>query len=137
MPQLDFTIIFPQIFWLCSLFSIFYFSLTFYLLPKFLTALKLRKFILEENSKKSILQSSTLIESQLKSKKNLNQKLEVLLLNFEKMNYSLKKTSEITNSKLVDSKLITSTTQLILFCDSIIFQNILFYPNVFPRSKNN
>lgn len=49
MPQLDILLIIPQITWLFLNFIFFYFLITFFILPKFLKAIKLRKLIVLEN----------------------------------------------------------------------------------------
>nr|YP_011017818.1 ATP synthase F0 subunit 8 [Campylaephora sungminbooi]WQF69664.1 ATP synthase F0 subunit 8 [Campylaephora sungminbooi] len=134
MPQLDFSIIFTQIFWLCILFSFFYFILVFYLLPNFLVSLKLRKFILEENGVKLSSVSSSIFENKNLFKKNINSQLESLYVNFESIDSTLKNSQNFSSNN-IDSKLIKSTSQVILFCDSIIFKNICFYPKVFTGLK--
>nr|YP_011017833.1 ATP synthase F0 subunit 8 [Pseudoceramium tenerrimum]WQF69709.1 ATP synthase F0 subunit 8 [Pseudoceramium tenerrimum]WQF69745.1 ATP synthase F0 subunit 8 [Pseudoceramium tenerrimum] len=130
MPQLDLTIVYTQIFWLCFLFSIFYFTLTFYLLPKFLKSLKLRKLILEENSKKITILSKSLLEEQALLNKKISKNLELLLVNFDKINLPFKSVTQFSHEK-TDSRIISFTSQVILFCDLSILKNILFYPKVF------
>ena len=51
MPQLDFIIIFPQIFWLTTIFFIFYIILTHFFLPIFIKLIKSRKQVVLENNK--------------------------------------------------------------------------------------
>lgn len=130
MPQLDFLIIFPQIFWMCVIFSLFYFFLTFYFLPKFLFSLKLRKFILEENSRKNL--SKVSLNSTKKN--NLHFELETkvysLSRNFEKLEILLK-SNLIFPSSNFDLKIIYATRFTMLFCDALILKNILFFPKVF------
>nr|AOX48933.1 ATP synthase F0 subunit 8 [Gelidium crinale f. luxurians] len=54
MPQLDYIILFPQIFWLFIIFTLFYTVLTHFYLPKFLKSLKSRKNIIDLNELKII-----------------------------------------------------------------------------------
>nr|YP_011017792.1 ATP synthase F0 subunit 8 [Pseudoceramium inkyui]WQF69638.1 ATP synthase F0 subunit 8 [Pseudoceramium inkyui] len=132
MPQLDLTIVYTQIFWLCLMFSVFYFILTFYFLPKFLKSLKLRKLILEANSKKISSLSKLLVENQLVLNRKISKNLELLSVNFDKVNSSFRTITQFKNES-IDSKIITFTSQLILFCDSTIIKSISFYPKVFLK----
>nr|WQF69695.1 ATP synthase F0 subunit 8 [Ceramothamnion sp.] len=124
MPQLDLTIIFPQIFWLFILFSGFYFILTFYLLPKFLVSLKIRQYILDENLRK--INGRQFLENNTKNLQ-LKNSIDKLNSNFEKINLILiSKTSNKTTK--INFKFLVATLQTFLFCDSIVFKNIIFYP---------
>ncbi len=85
MPQLDYIIIFSQIFWLFIIFTMLYILLTHFFLPKFLKSLKSRKQITEINSKEVFKTMS-----KFKSKQTL---LKQTLLN----NLLLAKSSIATN----------------------------------------
>nr|AHX02442.1 ATP synthase F0 subunit 8 [Ceramium japonicum] len=130
MPQLDLTIIFPQIFWLFLLFSVFYFILTFYLLPKFLISLKLRQFLLEENIEKI----NKMIVLTGNSSLHLKNNIEKINSNFEKINLILKLKTE---SKVtpINTKLLNAVTSAFFFCDSTIFKNIIFSTKMIWRKK--
>nr|YP_011017654.1 ATP synthase F0 subunit 8 [Campylaephora kondoi]WQF69477.1 ATP synthase F0 subunit 8 [Campylaephora kondoi] len=130
MPQLDLTIIFPQIFWLCVLLSLFYYVLVYYLLPKFLVSLKIRKSILAENSEKLIGVSNLLSSNEVTFKKKLNLQLESLVKNFDDLNLVVKSSSKISKIN-IDNKFLVSTSNLVLFCDSVVSKNILFFPKFF------
>ena len=54
MPQLDRTIVFPQIFWLIIGFIIAYIILSYYFFPKFLQSITSRKEIINLNLKESL-----------------------------------------------------------------------------------
>lgn len=130
MPQLDFLIIFPQIFWMCLIFSLFYFSLTFYFLPKFFLSLKLRKFILEENSRKILTKSNLNLSKKSNVHVELEAKVESLLRNFENLEVLLRSDALFTSSNF-DSKIMRATRSTMLFCDTLILKNILLFPKVF------
>nr|YP_011017677.1 ATP synthase F0 subunit 8 [Centroceras gasparrinii]WQF69500.1 ATP synthase F0 subunit 8 [Centroceras gasparrinii] len=136
MPQLDFVIIFPQIFWLCVCFALFYFILTFILLPNFLKALKIRRFILEKNLQnfESIINLNN--KSEGKKANLLNKNLLRLSSNF--LNLSRKLSHLSLNSQIIDIKIAKAILNLFLYCDHNILNNILFYPknlNFKPKSR--
>lgn len=131
MPQLDFIIIFPQVFWLCTIFSLFYFILTFYLLPKFITSFKIRKSILEESSRR--------VSSEMQTLAGKNYAQNHLLSFFEKLqtNYKnldlLLKTDFSSSSSILDKKIVNATRLTILFCDPLVIKSIPFFPKIFKK----
>nr|YP_009317527.1 ATP synthase F0 subunit 8 [Gelidium isabelae]AOX48979.1 ATP synthase F0 subunit 8 [Gelidium isabelae] len=124
MPQLDRIIIFPQVFWLLVIFTIFYITLTHFFLPRFLKALKTRKEIVKVNELESSLVSKKSIDSQAKSR--------ILLLNYldiVKKIFSLNSTLNIPNAKnlntqSVDELIGVMVKNSILFCNSQILDSI-------------
>lgn len=134
MPQLDFSIIFPQIFWLCILFTIFYFILTFYLLPNFLIALKSRHFILDENSRKLNLYNNSFSNLKNPVNQKLKENFDNILINFDNINFIFKNQNNSPLSS-INNVLSKATVQTLFFCNSTVFKNINFYPKTFW--KNN
>nr|YP_009515517.1 ATP synthase F0 subunit 8 [Montagnia macrospora]AVK39484.1 ATP synthase F0 subunit 8 [Montagnia macrospora] len=130
MPQLDFLIIFPQIFWMCVIFSSFYFLLTFVFLPKLILSLKLRQFILEENSRKVNAEVIEPSSKKTDSHFGLELKIRSLETNFENIK-DLLESNVLFPSRNFDSKVTKATRFTMLFCDSLILKNIAFFPKVF------
>lgn len=116
MPQLDFIIFFPQVFWLIILFLFLYVIVIHFFLPFFIKILKSRKYILKKNTE-------LLLKNQLEFKVKQS-KMNILL------NKNFKKTKKIfehqifilffLNSKfdwnLVDRKVV-----------KVLYYNILYY----------
>lgn len=65
MPQLDFNITFPQIFWLLIVFTTVYSILVHYFLPNFIKLNKSRKDIVSTNQNTMILLKNSFTEKQL------------------------------------------------------------------------
>ncbi len=123
MPQLDITILFPQLFWLIFFFSLFYIFLTFIFLPKFVTALKLRRNASEMNLTRvnnSLLELNTGNES---AKQKLHQNLECLSKNFEVLKLVYQTNSTFSKPNL-DTRFSTLVVNLLVFSDSVILKSI-------------
>nr|YP_009114033.1 ATP synthase F0 subunit 8 [Gelidium elegans]AGW30472.1 ATP synthase F0 subunit 8 [Gelidium elegans] len=124
MPQLDRIIIFPQVFWLLVIFTVFYIVLTHFFLPRFLKALKTRKEIVKVNELEALLVSKRSTDSQTK--------LRLLLLNhlsIVKKIFSLNPTLNISsakslNTQAVDELIGVMVKNSILFCNSQILDSI-------------
>lgn len=131
MPQLDRIIIFPQIFWFFIVLIIFYILLIHYFLPKFLSSLKSRKYLLQKNIGIVLKITNRLNSDHTNLVKNLN-------LNFKEIKQSIYLNSNdiqllFLNSKFVnpiqlDEYIIKIIKQNILFCNKQIFKNIQIYP---------
>lgn len=128
MPQLDFVISFPQIFWLIVIFFMFYTVVVHFFLPNFIKILKSRKQIVLENSK-------TLIE--LENKFNSKQLLlnRTLETNFIKIRILLEKdisqffsTKNLFDSTLVNVKISTALYYNILYYDTNVLESIFLKP---------
>lgn len=124
MPQLDRIIIFPQVFWLLAIFTIFYIIVTHFFLPKFLKALKTRKKIVKANELEASLVAKRSIDSQAK--------LRFLLLNHlsnVREVFSRNSALSVSNAKnldmqSVDELLSVMVKNSILFCNSQILDSI-------------
>ena len=128
MPQLDFIIAFPQIFWLVIVFFSLYTILAHFFLPRFIKLLKARKQIVLENS----LTLETLQKNFTSKQMNLNKIMENNLLKVKEM---LEK--EISNFfvnvlsvelKEVDKKIAKALYCNLLYYDSTILEAVSVKP---------
>nr|WCH57649.1 ATP synthase F0 subunit 8 [Hypnea wynnei] len=134
MPQLDRVIIFSQIFWLFIIFSALYIVLTHFFLPLFLKSLKLRRQIIESNNSEVLHLNERAAAKQILIKQKLLSKLliiEEFLLESYKFQKYFKNEQQIIS---IDEKISIATINYLLYCDSLILNNILFYPR-FLNSK--
>lgn len=128
MPQLDFIIIFPQIFWLIITFFSLYIVLVHFFLPIFIKILKSRKQIIIENN---ILLLN--LQEILKTKqKTLTKKLEINFLEIKKMLdiqiNPLFKGSLFNDLNLLDKKISKVIYYLLLHHDLSILESIPIKP---------
>lgn len=124
MPQLDFIIIFPQIFWLIVVFFFTYAILIHFFLPIFLKSLKIRKYILVENSK-------VLTSTQFKFDSKQRQLNLILNANFNKIKvmleaeffalFSDKSTFDLNS---IDTKIVEALYYNILYHDLEVLDSI-------------
>lgn len=116
MPQLDLVIAFSQIFWLITIFFVFYAITIYFFMPKFIKVLKTRKQIVFENTKSFFEMEKTFNSKQLLLNKTLEN-------NFFKIRLLLEKdiVNFISTKNLVDS---TPTTLLVV---NVIYYNTLYY----------
>nr|YP_011017569.1 ATP synthase F0 subunit 8 [Antithamnionella miharai]WQF69344.1 ATP synthase F0 subunit 8 [Antithamnionella miharai]WQF69369.1 ATP synthase F0 subunit 8 [Antithamnionella miharai] len=129
MPQLDYIIIFPQIFWFCVIFTVFYLFLTHIFLPKFLKALKSRKLILQKSNKESQELILKLNNKQIFLKGNLLthlSKIKKKLLHFNTLITSLN-----YSKTYVDKKIAEVVYWHILYYDTTIVKQIQIFPKKF------
>lgn len=124
MPQLDFLIAFPQIFWLIIIFFSLHTILVHFFLPNFIKLLKVRKKVVLENSE-------TLSKLEIKlhySQSTLN---KIIIINFSKIKILLEKElnsffviSGWFNSGLVDKKIASALYHNIIYYDTNIIESI-------------
>nr|YP_009988355.1 ATP synthase F0 subunit 8 [Gelidiella flabella]QNM39631.1 ATP synthase F0 subunit 8 [Gelidiella flabella] len=127
MPQLDRIIIFPQIFWLFLIFTLFYTILTHFFLPKFLRSLKARKLIAKANSEKVSLIVKESAENKIKLTNTVMHNLTAvtkILNNSSTLNISNFNLAKIGK---VDEAIGIATKNSILFCNSQILDSINIY----------
>ena len=115
MPQLDFIIVFPQIFWLLVVFFSSYVILVHFFLPLFVKSLKVRRLIILENTK---------LLSLTQEKFYLKQNNLVLLLN--KNFYLIKFMLESEVSTLFLQKAETDLNFLDSKIVEVLYYNILY-----------
>nr|YP_009988309.1 ATP synthase F0 subunit 8 [Gelidiella acerosa]QNM39447.1 ATP synthase F0 subunit 8 [Gelidiella acerosa] len=133
MPQLDRIIIFSQIFWLFTIFILFYTTITHFFLPKFLISLKARKLILKINSEKSFFilnkSSENKIELLATTVKNLSTTKKILNSNsgFSISNFNSTKTNK------VDELIGNIAKDNILFCNFQILDSINIYSKLIKK----
>lgn len=131
MPQLDRTIIFPQIFWFFIIFIIFYIIILHFILPKFVYSLKLRKELVLLNIFKTneisnkISRENTILISRLNLHLNLIQKS--IYFNNTRIN-TIFLNKEFTNPVKLQNKLLVIIRENILFCNKHILNIINLYP---------
>nr|YP_009317504.1 ATP synthase F0 subunit 8 [Gelidium galapagense]AOX48956.1 ATP synthase F0 subunit 8 [Gelidium galapagense] len=124
MPQLDRIIIFPQIFWLFVIFTIFYISLTHFFLPKFLRSLRARKEIIKINEAEASLLIKKSIGNQTKLKFLLSNYLSDIKKIFSINPILNISDAESLNTKKVDELISVMIKNSVLFCDSQILDSI-------------
>ena len=139
MPQLDLTIIFPQIFWFFTFFiSLYYIILTFFL-PKFLLFIKFRKNILlfynnkiyklNLNFNKS---KNLIINNSLNKLRSLKQNFLIDTIYLDKIfilnskNISLNSLNKITFNSLKNN---------IIYCNKFLLNSIFVYPSILNLKK--
>ena len=129
MPQLDFIIIFPQIFWLIVIFFSLYTILIHFFLPKFIKIIKARKQIIITNS--NILNNikTNFDDKQRLLNKELEKNFFKIKLMLEKEIFPSFKKTVLINSDKVDSKLATTLYSNILYYDTTVLESILLRPN--------
>jgi len=130
MPQLDRIIIFPQIFWFCLVFICFYLILTSIFLPKFLQSFKIRKLLLNKNTKESDHLIKKLTEKRFFLKNRLIkdlQNIKNVWININFLATNINFTSLVINEKIA----------------KVIYWNILYYDihvlrqiSIFPKNFN-
>lgn len=128
MPQLDFTIVFSQIFWLILIFFILYIFVTHYFLPFFIKNIKSRKKILEINT-------NLILDLRLKlnlKHKNLEyvlvKNLECIKIMLQKKIYPFFNYYSKNNLILVDEKLAKIIYYNTIYFDENIFNSVLLKP---------
>ena len=129
MPQLDFIIAFPQIFWLIIVFFSLYTVLVHFFLPSFVKVLKARKQIIQENS----LLLSTLENDYNSKQKTLTKVVENNLIQIK---YFLENkvlasfsNSPLLDLELADKNIANALYSNILYYDSNILEAIQVKPN--------
>nr|YP_009295186.1 ATP synthase F0 subunit 8 [Dasya binghamiae]AOH77198.1 ATP synthase F0 subunit 8 [Dasya binghamiae] len=139
MPQLDRTIIFPQIFWFFLIFIFIYIVILHFFFPKFLNSLKLRKQLLEFNGSLANEFMSKTNQDQLNILINLNKNLKKIknsiYLNINKINIIFLN-SNLTNPLQLTNRVKNTLQKGILFCNKHILNSIKLYPSSFNYKKN-
>lgn len=128
MPQLDFTIILPQIFWLLLAFFFVYTVLVYFFLPIFIKSLKVRKYIVLENS---LLLEKTqnkffLKQAYLNDLLNKNFHLIKSILETEILNIFSSKNKFNLNS--IDTKIVKVIYYITLYHNTSILDSISLSP---------
>ncbi len=128
MPQLDFIIAFPQIFWLVVIFFSLYTILVHFFLPTFIKLLKSRKQIVLENSQLLISLQKNFDLKQ----KNLNKLMEknflIIKEMLEKEIFNFFSGSFSINLVEVDKKIAKTLYCNLLYYDSNILEAISIKP---------
>nr|WDA66140.1 ATP synthase F0 subunit 8 [Phymatolithon calcareum] len=128
MPQLDFIIVFPQIFWLLLTFFFTYTTIICFFLPLFVKFLKTRKHIVIENTKLLLLTQKKIDTKQLQLSTTINQNfyLVKLFLETEIINLFSKDLALELNS--IDTKVIEVLYYNTIYYDTNILDSIPLNP---------
>nr|AYR06614.1 ATP synthase F0 subunit 8 [Renouxia sp.] len=130
MPQLDYTIVFPQIFWLMLMFTVTYSGLLHFFLPIFLKVLKSRKLVVLFNVNETLKNEKRLLEKQNYLNETLNKNLIVLKNVFMKdILTSLSSECKI-DIQLVDVKLAKALRNNMLYCNNQLLDCIVLEPRL-------
>nr|YP_010199554.1 ATP synthase F0 subunit 8 [Crassiphycus birdiae]UAD89412.1 ATP synthase F0 subunit 8 [Crassiphycus birdiae] len=128
MPQLDRIIVFSQIFWLFLIFSIFYAVLTHYFLPKFLKSLKIRKQVIDSNTKEVLAKTEKTLIKQSSLKKILIRDLEMTSNLLTRYFGQLIKDKKKIDTLVIDQKIGFVILNTVKFCDLKLLNSIFVYP---------
>nr|YP_009504372.1 ATP synthase F0 subunit 8 [Gracilaria chouae]AWX65727.1 ATP synthase F0 subunit 8 [Gracilaria chouae] len=128
MPQLDRIIVFSQIFWLVLIFSIFYAILTHYFLPKFLKSLKIRKQVIDLNTKEILQKTEGTLNKQNLLIKILVKNLEITSSLLVSYFGQLVKDKKGVETLMIDQKIGFVILNTIKFCDFKLLNSIFVYP---------
>ncbi|KAI0556312.1 ATP synthase protein (mitochondrion) [Gracilaria domingensis] len=128
MPQLDRIIVFSQIFWLILIFSLFYAILTHYFLPKFLKSLKIRKQVVDLNTKEILKRTEGTLNKQNLLVKILIKNLEVTSNLLVSYFGQLVKDKKSVDTLIIDQKIGFVILNTVKFCDLKLVNSIFVYP---------
>lgn len=131
MPQLDRIIVFSQIFWLFLIFSLFYIVLVHYFLPKFLKSLKLRKQIIDNNTKETLDKANHTLSKQILLKKVLLKNLGIVVNILAMQSTQLTAEKKSFDTSILDQKISIVILNTIKFCDSKVLNSIFIYSKLF------
>lgn len=128
MPQLDFIIAFPQIFWLIVIFFSVYIILIHFFMPQFIKILKARKYIIIENSKTlNFLQDNFKDKQQKLNKVILRNVLKIKLM-LEKEVSLIFNGSAFMDLSSVDKKIASALYHNMLYYDISVLKIIPLKP---------
>jgi len=116
MPQLDFVIAFPQIFWLIVIFFTFYTVVVHFFLPNFIKTIKSRKQIVLENTK-------ILLDMEVKFNYKQTLLSKTLEMNFIKIRFLLEKDI----SRFFSIKNLFDLTPVNTKTAAALYYNVLYY----------
>lgn len=132
MPQLDFIIVLPQVFWLLVIFISFYFILTYIFLPMFLRTISARNKFIKQNYLAEAMHVEEIISQRqvLIKKTNLTFFLlhKNLFNNLLNLHFLFFKIPFKQNYLEVNKKIFSSLKKSFYFCNSIILNSFIFYP---------
>nr|YP_010619977.1 ATP synthase F0 subunit 8 [Xiphosiphonia pinnulata]WAX03990.1 ATP synthase F0 subunit 8 [Xiphosiphonia pinnulata] len=139
MPQLDFLIVLPQIFWLITCFTFFYFLLTYYFLPIFLKTIKARINFIKNNHVLESQIAILVINKQQNTFQNLNRTLNKVRLYLFTELFHLKfnfiKKPFKNNFVILNKKILIASTHSFFFCNSLLLNSLKFYPLFLNKRK--
>lgn len=128
MPQLDFSIIFPQVFYLFVTFFLVYTILVYFFLPIFIKSLKSRKRIVLENSKLLISTQNNFVTKQVYLNTILNKNFCLLKLTLETKILNIFFFKGSLDLNYVDIKLIKALYNIVLYYDMSVLDSVSLSP---------
>nr|YP_011017769.1 ATP synthase F0 subunit 8 [Polysiphonia morrowii]WQF69615.1 ATP synthase F0 subunit 8 [Polysiphonia morrowii] len=139
MPQLDFLIILPQIFWLILSFTLFYFVLTYYFLPTFLKTINSRKQFIKFNKKIELqLANEVFNKRQFVLKElnfNLNRIRSILFSNLMHTKFDFIQSPFKSKYSKLNSKILVAVNKSIFYCNLNSISLLQFYPLVLNKTR--
>lgn len=130
MPQLDFNIALPQIFWLIILFIFVYTILVHFFLPNFIKLIKTRKYIILVNEQEVIFLKENLVKKQFIFRKTIQQNFGGLKIVLEKQLSTFFTSPSTTSTISIDTKLVSVLNNSILYYDTTILNLIYLKPSL-------
>ena len=129
MPQLDFTIAFPQIFWLIVIFVSIYTILVHFFLPNFIKLIKIRKKLILVNDVEFYNLKTKFTKRQNLTKKIIQRNFNAIKFMLEQEFYSFLKTPSKLNLVLLNEKLSYILYYNTLYYDKVILSLVPLKPN--------
>lgn len=136
MPQLDFTIVFSQIFWLFIIFTSFYTVLIHFFLPKFLISIKSRKKIAELNTLKALKIQENLVNKNALIQNELVRSLALIRNTIDNCWSSTMKSKKTSDLVLIDEKLGLMALNTTKYCNPELLKFIYLYPRLLNLKSN-
>nr|YP_010620207.1 ATP synthase F0 subunit 8 [Dipterosiphonia australica]WAX04243.1 ATP synthase F0 subunit 8 [Dipterosiphonia australica] len=137
MPQLDFLIILPQIFWLTIFFISFYFVLTYYFLPFFIKTIESRNKFISYNQEIEVKLRSKVLQKRQNMLKTLNLTFakihSILFINLFTFTFTFVKPPFKNEFLSLNKKILSSLKNTIFFCNSILLNSFKFYPSFLKK----
>lgn len=128
MPQLDFVIIFPQVFWLFTIFFLVYTIIVYFFLPIFVKSLKARKRIVLENSSLLLNTQSNFALKQVRLNDLLNKNFYLIKSTLEVEVFNVFFSKNKLDLNYVDTKIVKAVHDIVLYYDVNILDSIPLSP---------
>lgn len=139
MPQLDFLIILPQIFWLILSFTLFYFVLTYYFLPIFLKTINSRKQFIKLNKKIELQLANEVFGKRQFILKELNSNLNrirlILFSNLIHTKFDFSQKPFKSKYSKLNSKVLIAVNKSIFYCNLNSINLLQFYPLILNKMR--
>lgn len=137
MPQLDLIIVFPQIFWLLTIFFLTYTVIVHFFLPLFVKSLKVRQRIIAKNTEIVIFTQKKFEEKQSKLNTVVNKNFYLIKLLLETEINSILSKELLLDLKTLDTKVIEALYYNTLYYDLNILSSIPLRPKFSNLKSEN